>query len=180
MSSEQDILKKELTWGAVVSAAVALIVAVVVVTSVVTVTHPPSNVELIDPARLHLGGEFTEANLGTMQNADGSVTTRLLTTQFAFVPRCIAVPQDTPVTLRVTSPDVIHGLIVAGTNVNTMVIPGYISEIRTEFTTAGDHIMPCHEYCGLGHSEMWAMVRVIPKTAWTPDAEGRARCEIPR
>lgn len=179
MSTEQDILKRELSWGAGVAVAVGLLVAVVVVTSATMVLHPPSNVELIDPARLHLEGEFTEQNLGTVQNADGSIAVRLLTTQFAFVPRCFMVPANTPVTLRVTSPDVIHGLIVAGTNVNTMVIPGYVSEIKTEFRDVGDHIMPCHEYCGLGHSEMWAMVRVVPKDKWKLDAEGRARCEVP-
>lgn len=179
MSTEQDILKRELSWGAGVAVAVGLLIGVVVVSSATMVLHPPSSVELIDPARLHLEGEFTEQNLGTVQNPDGSITTRLLAAQFAFVPRCILVPVDTPVTLRVTSPDVIHGLIVAGTNVNTMVIPGYVSELRTEFRSIGDHIMPCHEYCGLGHSEMWAMVRVVPKESWTPDAEGRARCEVP-
>ena len=65
-------------------------------------------------------------------------------------------------TLRFASPDVIHGLLVTGTNVNTMVIPGYVSQVHTEFTRTGDLLMPCHEYCGLGHSEMWATVQVIP------------------
>jgi cytochrome c oxidase subunit II len=60
--------------------------------------------------------------------------------------------------------------------VNTMVVPGYISQIHTVFTKTGDLLMPCHEYCGLGHSEMWATVRVVPKDEFKPDAAGRASC----
>ena len=73
-------------------------------------------------------------------------------------------------TLRFASPDVIHGLLVTGTNVNTMVVPGYVSQVHTEFTATGDLLMPCHEYCGLGHSEMWATVQVIPQNEMKPDA----------
>ena len=76
----------------------------------------------------------------------------MITTQFEFVPNCIVLPADRDVTLRFTSPDVIHGLLVTGTNVNTMVVPGYVAQVHTRFTKTGDLLMPCHEYCGLGHS----------------------------
>lgn len=175
---ERDILKTELRWGAVVAAAVALIIAVIVVTGLAMALHPPSNVELASPTRIHLEGEFAENNLGSFSNPDGSVTVRMVATQYTFLPRCIPVPVDRPVRLRITSPDVIHGLIVTGTNVNTMVIPGYVSEVNTRFRKAGDHLMPCHEYCGLGHSEMWSIVRVLPQDAWTPDESGRVACDI--
>ena len=122
--------------------------------------NPPSNVERIDPKTLHLSGEFAEHNLGTTVGADGSVTVRVIATQFMFVPRCIAVPRGRAVTLRFASPDVIHGLLITGTNVNTMVVPGFVAQVHTEFTRTGDLLMPCHEYCGLGHSEMWATVQV--------------------
>jgi len=179
MMNEQDILRTELRWGAVVAAAVGLIVAVIVVSSASMLLHPPSNAEIIDPATLHIGGEFVEANLGAVENPDGSVTARLIATQFAFVPRCLPVPANTPVTLRITSSDVVHGFIIAGTNANTMVVPGYVSQVKTTFRTPGDYLMPCHEYCGLGHSEMWSIVRVLPKESWKADAEGRVACEIP-
>ena len=104
----------------------------------------------------------------------------VVATQFAFVPRCIPVPANRPVTIRAASPDVIHGFIVAGTNVNTMVVPGYVSEVRTEFREPGEHLMPCHEFCGLGHSEMWSMRRVVPPDELKPDGNGRVSCEIPR
>jgi len=178
-STERDILRTELRWAVVVAGVVAVIIVVIVASSLAMALHPPSGVERIDPATLHLEGEFVEGNLGTQVGADGSVTARLVAAQFSFVPRCIAVPEDQRVTFRVTTPDVIHGFLVAGTNVNTMVVPGYVSQVSTTFNEAGDHLMPCTEYCGLGHSEMWNMVRVIPQSEWSPDENGRVTCEIP-
>jgi cytochrome c oxidase subunit 2 len=173
---EQGILRTELRWTIAVGAAVVLILVVIVATTLTNALHPPSNVETIDPATLHLAGEFAEANLGVVENADGTVTVRLIATQYAFVPRCLPVPAGRTVTLRATSPDVIHGFIVAGTNVNTMVIPGFVSEVTTIFQQLGDHPMPCHEFCGLGHSEMWAIVRVMDEAEWRPDENGRMTC----
>jgi cytochrome c oxidase subunit II len=65
---------------------------------------------------------------------------------------------------------------VTGTNVNTMIIPGYVAQVHTRFTKTGDLLMPCHEYCGLGHSQMLATVKVVPADEFRPNAEGRAAC----
>jgi len=37
--------------------------------------------------------------------------------------------------------------------------------------------MPCHEYCGLGHSEMSATVRVVPPGDFKPDSQGGVSCD---
>jgi cytochrome c oxidase subunit II len=173
---ERRILGTELLWAFGVGVLIAATLSMIVFTAVTMGVNPPSNVERIDPKSLHLSGEFAEHNLGTLVASDGSVTARIIATQFMFVPRCIAVPSGRRVTLRFASPDVIHGLLVTGTNVNTMIIPGYVSQVHTEFTRTGDLLMPCHEYCGLGHSEMWATVQVIPATEMKPDAQGRIFC----
>jgi cytochrome c oxidase subunit 2 len=178
-ASERDILRSELRWSVVVGGAVTVIVAAVLYAALALHVNPPSNIETIDPKTLHLSDEFTEANLGTKVEAGGQVTARIVTTQFAFDPPCVIVPANEPVTLRLTSPDVIHGILVTGTNVNTMIIPGYVSQVHTVFTKTGDLLMPCHEFCGLGHSQMWATVRVVPRESFRPDAEGRAACEKP-
>src|SRR5438270_11602910 len=60
---------------------------------------------VLDPALLHLEGEFVESNLGAAQEPDGSLTVRLIAEQFMFVPRCIEVPAGVPVRFRVTSSD---------------------------------------------------------------------------
>lgn len=176
---ERWILRTELLWSFGVGVLIAAVLSMILLTAFTMGVNPPSNVERIDPKTLHLSGEFAEHNLGTTVGADGSVTVRAVATQFMFVPRCLAVPANRRVTLRFASPDVIHGLLVTGTNVNTMVIPGYVSQVHTEFTRTGDLLMPCHEYCGLGHSEMWATVQVLPADRFRPGADGRVSCAQP-
>ena len=101
--NERDILRSELKWGAVVAGAVALIIAVIVVSSASMLLHPPSNVETIDPPRSISRASSSKA-ISARQSLDGSVIARVVATQFAFVPRCLAVPANRPVTFRVTSP----------------------------------------------------------------------------
>ena len=173
---ERRILGTELLWSFGVGVLIAATLSMVVFTALTMGMNPPSNVERIDPKTLHLSGEFAEHNLGTTVEADGTVTARIIATQFMFVPRCVVVPAGRRVTLRFASPDVLHGLLVTGTNVNTMVVPGYVSQVHTEFTRTGDLLMPCHEYCGLGHSEMWATIQVVPYDEMKPDAQGRVSC----
>ena len=175
--NEEAVLRSELRWTALVTGVVTIIMLAIIYAGLVHHINPPSNIETIDPKTLHLTGEFTEGNLGTSVAPEGQVTSRIVATQFAFVPQCLVVPANRPVTLRFASPDVIHGILVTGTNVNTMVVPGYVSQVHTVFTKTGDLLMPCHEYCGLGHSQMWANVRVVPEGEFQPDAEGRATCD---
>src|SRR5256885_3838761 len=173
---ERRILGTELLWAVGVGILIAATLSTIVFTALTRDINPPSNVERIDPKTLHLSGEFAEHNLGTTVGPDGRVTARIIATQFMFVPRCIAVPRGRPVTLRFATPDVIHGLLITGTNVNTMVVPGFVAQVYTTFTSTGDLLMPCHEYCGLGHSEMWANVQVVPDDQFRPDADGRVSC----
>jgi cytochrome c oxidase subunit 2 len=175
-STEKDIARAERRWLVVVIGCVSLIMVMVILAGVVMHINPPSNIERTKPQDLHLSAEFTEANLGTRVEANGQITARIVATQFAFVPRCVVLPAETPVTLRFSSPDVVHGILVSGTNVNTMVVPGYVAQVHTVFRKTGDLLMPCHEYCGLGHSEMVATVRVVPKADFKPGPDGRVAC----
>src|ERR1700730_9852113 len=122
--SESDIVGWELRWSVIVAGAVAIIFAAILYAGLILHVNPPSNIETIDPKTLHLTAEFTEANLGTRVEPGGQITTRIVAAQFAFVPQCVVVPRNEPVTMRFSSPDVIHGILVTGTNVNTMVVPG--------------------------------------------------------
>jgi len=173
---ERRVLGTELLWAFGVGVLVAAILGMIVFTALTRDINPPSNVEHIDPKTLHLSGEFAEQNLGTTVAPDDGVTVRVIATQFMFVPRCIAVPRGRRVTLRFAAPDVVHGLLITGTNVNTMVVPGFVAQVYTEFTQSGDLLMPCHEYCGLGHSDMWANVQVVPENEFKPDRDGRVAC----
>src|SRR6185437_15076885 len=174
--TEHDVVRSELRWTAIVTGFVAIIFGLTLFATLALQRNPPSNLERVDSKNLHLTGEFTEPNLGTRAAANGQVTTRIVATQFAFVPQCVVVPEGREVTLRLASADVIHGILVTGTNVNTMVVPGYVSQVHTVFQRTGDLLMPCHEFCGLGHSQMYARVRVLPQNEFRPDAQGRANC----
>ena len=161
--SAAEVARTEKRWVVVMLGMLTAMMAVIVVTGVTHALHPPSNVETIDPTTLHLGGEFAESNLGTAAEPDGSVTVRIIGEQYAFVPDCAQVPVDTPVKFRLTSTDVIHGFLLPATNVNTMVVPGFVAEVRTIFSRPGIYNMPCNEFCGNGHHGMWARVNVVPK-----------------
>lgn len=160
---EDVVARTEKRWLMVMAAMLVVMMAVIVTTGIVNGLHPASNVEVVDPVTLHLHGEFVESNLGTALEPDGSVTVRIIAEQYDFVPRCVRVPAATPVKFRLTSADVVHGFLLPDTNVNSMVVPGFVSEVRTSFAAAGEYAMPCHEFCGLGHQAMWAHVSVVPK-----------------
>lgn len=167
----------EKIWIYVVGLITALMVGAIMYTAVAVNIHPPSNVETIDSTQLHLIDEFAEDNLGVTTNSDGSVTVRMVAGRYAFYPQHVTVPADTPITFRFATPDVLHGLHIPGTNVDTMVIPGYVSQVDTTLSLKavsavgkvnddGSTTVPlyCNEYCGLGHPSMWSRITVTPKS----------------
>ena len=141
-------------------------------------TMPQARVETTDPTRLHLSGEFVESNLGTAVEPNGAVAVRAIGQQYSFTPSCILVPAQTPIMLRATSADVVHGILIQGTNINTMLVPGYVSEQFMRFDKTGDYLMPCQEFCSFGHEGMWGKVRVIDKAEFASRAKsgGRLSC----
>jgi cytochrome c oxidase subunit 2 len=143
---EEEITRTENRWVVIMLGMLAVMMVIIVVTGVIDALHPPSNVETIDSTSLHLGGEFAESNLGSAIEPDGSVTARVLAQQYSFVPTCVLAPADTPVKFRLSSADVTHGFLLPDTNVNTMVVPGFVAEVRTTFKRPGDYTMPCHEF----------------------------------
>lgn len=167
--------RAELRWAILVIAIVALLVGMMVYMSLHWASMPPSRVETIDPTTLHLAGEFVEDNLGSAVERNGSVTVRLVGNQYSFTPQCLLVPTDTPVTIRGTSADVVHGFSISKTNVNVMLVPGYIATFKAKFKEPADLVMPCHEFCGVGHAGMWAHVKVIDKAEFFSRASKERR-----
>lgn len=165
----------ERRWAIVCVLIMAVFIAVAAFAGIYQASMPQTLVETISPTRLHLGGEFVETNLGSAVEPDGSVTVRAIGQQYSFTPQCMIVPTDTLITFRASSPDVIHGFLIEGTNVNTMLVPGYVSTISARFNEPGDHLMPCQEFCGVGHEGMWAKVRVIDRADFLKMAETKRR-----
>lgn len=156
-----DPLEKKWIWF--VGGIVVLTWIVQLYYAIVDGIHPPSNVEVIDSAKLHLSDEFAENNLGVKKQADGSYLVTMVAARYGFYPPLIEVPVDTPIKLRIASFDVLHGLHVPQSNLSTMVVPGYVAEVNTAFTKTGEFPMVCNEFCGLGHDYMYAKVRVLEK-----------------
>lgn len=167
--------KSELRWTVFVLAVIGLLLVMIAFSSLHWVLMPARRIETVNPTTLHLSGEFVEENLGSAVEPDGSVTVRLIGQQYSFTPQCILVPADTPIRFRGTSADVIHGFLITGTNVNIMLEPGYVSTIEARFRQPGMHVMPCHEYCSVGHAGMWARVKVIDKDTFFRQAQQERR-----
>ncbi|MFC7323372.1 cytochrome c oxidase subunit II [Halorubrum rutilum] len=92
--------------------------------------------------------------------------------QFGFQPDPIVLPANSTVTFYVTSADVIHGFEVVGTNANTMVVPGEVSELTVEVDGAEEYGLICNEYCGAGHHVMEGKVNVVSQAEFEERNEG--------
>jgi cytochrome c oxidase subunit 2 len=158
-----DLYEKAWMWAA--GAMIAAFLAMIAVSTFAYAVRPPSHVETIDPRSAMQDPRF--ASPGVSLREDGSAQAVVVSLMFTFLPSEIRVPAGRPVTFRLTSLDVSHGFQVAGTNVNTMVLPGYVSQFTTTFARPGEYLVVCHEYCGLGHHAMHARLIVEASGATT-------------
>lgn len=78
-----------------------------------------------------------------------------------FDPEEVIVPVGSTIDIYVTARDVTHGLILLGTDLNLMAVPGVVNYARLKFDRPGVHQLLCHEYCGTGHERMAANLRVV-------------------
>jgi len=159
-----DLIERvERRWASISIGIIVLLALLAAFAGIHRATMPQSVVETIEPRIVNMQGEFVETNLGSALEPDGSVIVRAVGQQYSFTPTCMVVPTNTPITFRATSPDVVHGFLIEGTNINSMLVPGYVSVLPARFDKPGEHLMPCQEFCGVGHEGMWARVRVIEK-----------------
>jgi cytochrome c oxidase subunit 2 len=170
-------MQVERRWAALSIGIIVLLIAMAAFAGIHQAVMPQTRIETVDPRTLHIAGEFIESNLGSAVEADGSVTVRAVGQQYSFTPQCILIPTDTPITFRATSADVVHGFLIQHTNVNTMLIPGYVSTTTTRFAAPAESYMPCHEFCGVGHEGMWGRIKVIDKAAFLKLAADRRRLD---
>lgn len=143
----------ERIWLWLASGMIAAFLFAVLVGATSHAVHPPSHVEVVDPAKVYSDSEFA-TDLGVTPSADGGVTVRMVARNYVFDPPVVHVTAGQPVTFRMTSPDVVHGFQVVGTNANAMVIPGYVTQFTTVFHQPGEYLVVCNEYCGLSHHLM--------------------------
>jgi cytochrome c oxidase subunit 2 len=173
--SEATATRVERRWATLSIAILVLLVVMAAYAGIHQAVMPQVRIETADPRTLHIAGEFIESNLGSAVEADGSVTVRAIGQEYSFTPQCILVPAETPITFRATSADVVHGFLIEGSNVNTMLVPGYVATATTRFAAPSERVMPCHEFCGVGHEGMWGRVKVIDKEEFRKLSADRRR-----
>jgi cytochrome c oxidase subunit 2 len=130
--------------------------------------HPPSHIETIAPGKVLADPRFRKQ--GVSVDAGGRVHARVVGLMFTWMPAEMTIPADTPITFHLTSIDVIHGYEIVRTNGQSMVVPGYVSQFTTQFP-AGEYLIACNEYCGVGHHTMAAKLHVVPASQWKAPAQ---------
>lgn len=93
----------------------------------------------------------------------------------------LVVPKDKPVKLLMSSKDVLHSFFVPEFRVKQDVIPGTYTTLWFQPNAQRDTILFCTEYCGVGHSEMMAKVRVMEQKdydVWLETGRGPGEPEL--
>jgi len=144
-----------LTIGAVV---IVAIMATLLYTSLAMGIHLPGAVAQVDPATIRTQSPFD--HLGVRDLGNGKYEAVILGQAWQFEPNEIRVPVGAEVTFIATSADVIHGLVIEGSRLNMMLIPGQVAKNTYTFREPGEYLMICHEYCGAGHHVMYGKVIV--------------------
>jgi cytochrome c oxidase subunit II len=80
-----------------------------------------------------------------------------------FEPEDVTLPAGSTVDIYVSTPDVTHGLILLGTNLNLMVVPGVVNYARVKLDQPRTYQLLCHEFCGTGHDRMATNLRVVDR-----------------
>lgn len=117
----------------------------------------PVEASRIDATKVRTEGEF--ANPRVEQVGDEYVV-YAQAFAFGYLPAEIKVKKGKKVTFYITSPDVQHGFMIQNTNINVQVIPGEVGKVSHTFKSAGDYLIICNEYCGLGHANMISKITV--------------------
>ena len=160
-----EIHRFEAAW---IAASILLIVAFI---ATVTYGAVGVGIEMVDaaggtvedPSNPTESPAFEEPGVTCTPDAS-SCDVYVIARQFQFQPGStdpIRIPAGTPVTFHMTSPDVIHGFEVPGTNLNTMVIPGQVTRI-TVTLDRGEYGIVCNEYCGAAHHTMSGRIVAEP------------------
>ncbi|MEI7026986.1 cytochrome c oxidase subunit II [Paenibacillus sp. y28] len=113
---------------------------------------PGSHTHAIDPERIKETAPFDKPGLRHL--GDNEYEAVMIGQAFGYLPENMEVPVGAKVNFIVTSPDVVHGFAIPGTNVNLMVVPGEVNHLSHTFNEPGTYLVICNEYCGIGHEFM--------------------------
>ncbi|OAQ51423.1 hypothetical protein HTG_17175 [Natrinema mahii] len=115
----------------------------------------------INPDEINDDERFAEPGVEHVGGNEYEVT--VVAQAWSYTPSEIEIPANSEVTFYVTSRDVTHSFSVVGTNVNTMVVPGQVSEMTAKFDEPDEYGILCNEYCGEYHHTMEGKLNVVPE-----------------
>ncbi|MFN8590238.1 MAG: cytochrome c oxidase subunit II [Thermomicrobiales bacterium] len=122
----------------------------------------PGPVARLDPQTTGQTAPFD--NPGLHQTGDKQYDAVLVANLWQWTPNApgegFTVPVGSTVTFKVASTNVMHGFMIRNTNINSMVIPGEVTQVTYTFDKPGEYLIICHEYCGIGHQDMFSKVVV--------------------
>ncbi|KOO49009.1 cytochrome B5 [Viridibacillus arvi] len=124
-------------------------------------SHPPSAKNTINYEKVDEIAPFNNPGVHKVEGKDWDYEAVVVASAFYYDPPILEVPVGAKVKFIATSKDVVHGFEVAGTNINMMLEPGYISEYVTTVDKVGEYLIVCNEYCGVGHAQMHSMLKVV-------------------
>ena len=151
-----DYYEKIFLWLTVAMLAVMLVaIGNAVLNHDITVANPAGRV---DPLTLEETAPFDAP--GVVQTGDNTFDVYMIARKWQYQPNEIFLPKGAVATFYVSTPDIIHGLKVVDTNINIMVLPGEISRVTQRFDEEREHLIVCHEYCGIGHQAMFGKIIV--------------------
>ncbi len=116
----------------------------------------------VNPNMVSQEGPFAEPGLRELAPGKYEAYIRAEANPWKFRPDEIRIPAGSTVTFYLTSADVQHGFNIQNTNINMMALPGQISKLTVTFDTPGEYPYICHEYCGVGHQNMYGKIIVEP------------------
>lgn len=78
----------------------------------------------------------------------------------------LVVPENTPVKLNIESLDVIHSFHLPAFRVKADAVKNFPTYAWFRTKESGEFDIMCSEYCGIGHAEMRAKLKVVPQAEY--------------
>ena len=122
---------------------------------------PPSCLTTINPDKVDQTAPFNKPGLHKVEGKDWDYDLVFVAQTFSYNPTVVKIPLGAKVRIIATTKDVVHGFEVAGTNINMMLEPGYVSQFTKTFNKTGEYLIVCNEYCGAGHHLMSSKIEVV-------------------
>jgi cytochrome c oxidase subunit II len=101
-----------------------------------------------------LGAMLISSASGYLVAAANQEVIKITAKQFEFSPASITLKKGVPVTLELTTLDMLHGFNVPELGIHSRVQPGQITRLPFVASKTGHFDFQCDSFCGAGHEDM--------------------------